>query len=114
LQNLIRDDRIQVIAVVNPSKLQSGIMGNLRVEADKKRLENVGMELSKLDELWYIDQVVGTVDFNAEYYISSQSEFGRMMDKINKIDGIISVESSLLVRYIKYAGAPVFPEKSLR
>ena len=112
LQNLIQDERIQVIAVVNPFKLKSGIMGNLRVQANKKQLESVGNELSHLDELWYIAQLVGTADFDAEYYVSSQAEFGRLMDKLNKIEGIKTFETSLLLRYVKYAGTPAFPEKS--
>ena len=112
LQNLIQDERIQVIAVVNPFKLKSGIMGNLRVQANKKQLESVGNELSNLDELWYIAQLVGTADFDAEYYVSSQAEFGRLMDKLNKIEGIEAFETSLLVRYVKYASTPAFPEKS--
>jgi len=112
LQNLIQDERIQVIAVVNPFKLKSGIMGNLRVQADKKQLESVGNALSHLDELWYIAQLVGTADFDAEYYVSSQAEFGRLMDKLNKIEGIETFETSLLIRYVKYAGTPAFPDKS--
>ena len=111
MQTLIREERIQVLAVVNPYKLKSGILGNLRVRADKKQIEKVGNELSKLDELWYIAQLVGSADFDAEYYVSSQQEFGRLVDKINKIKGIISTETSLLVRFIKYAGAPAFPQK---
>ena len=111
LQALIREERIQILAVVNPYKLKSGILGNLRVKADKKQLEEVGNELGKLDELWYIAQLVGTADFDAEYYVSSQQEFGALVDKINAIEGIVSTETSLLVRFIKYAGAPAFPEK---
>jgi Lrp/AsnC family transcriptional regulator for asnA, asnC and gidA len=111
LQALIREKRIQILAVVNPYKLRSGILGNLRIKADKKLLEKVGNELSKLDELWYIAQLVGEADFDAEYYVSSQQEFGTLVDKINKIEGISSIETSLLVRFIKYAGAPAFPEK---
>ena len=111
LQALIREERIQILAVVNPYKLKSGILGNLRVKADKKQIEEVGNELGKLDELWYIAQLVGTADFDAEYYVSSQQEFGALVDKINAIEGIVSTETSLLVRFIKYAGAPAFPEK---
>ncbi len=111
MQTMIREERIQVLAVVNPYKLKSGILGNLRVRADKKQIEKVGNELSKLDELWYIAQLVGSADFDAEYYVSSQQEFGALIDKINKIKGIISTETSLLVRFIKYAGAPAFPQK---
>jgi len=111
MQTLIREKRIQVLAVVNPFKLKSGILGNLRVKAEKKQLEKVGNELSKLEELWYIAQLVGSADFDAEYYVSSQQKFGALIDKINKIEGIITTETSLLVRFIKYAGAPAFPEK---
>ena len=74
-------------------------------------MEHVGKELYKLDELWYISQLVGKEDFDAEYYVSSQQKFGALIDKINKIEGIITTETSLLVRFIKYAGAPAFPEK---
>ncbi len=111
LQNLIQDERIQVIAIVNPFKLKSGIMGNLRIQARKKQLESVGKILSRLDEIWYIAQLVGSSDFDAEYYVDSQAEFGRLMDKINAIEGITNIETSLLVRYVKYAGAPAFPDK---
>ena len=111
LQALIREKRIQILAVVNPYKLKSGILGNLRIKADKKLLEKVGNDLSKLDELWYIAQLVGEADFDAEYYVSSQQKFGALVDKINKIEGINQIETSLLVRFIKYAGAPAFPEK---
>ena len=111
MQALIGEERIQVLAVVNPLKLKSGILGNLRVKADRQQLEKVGNELSKLDELWYIAQLVGTADFDAEYYVSAQHEFGALVDKISQIEGIISIETSLLVRFIKYAGAPAFPEK---
>ena len=111
MQALIGEERIQVLAVVNPLKLKSGILGNLRVKADRQQLEKVGNELSKLDELWYIAQLVGTADFDAEFYVSAQHEFGALVDKINQIEGIISTETSLLVRFIKYAGAPAFPEK---
>lgn len=111
LQTMIREERIQILAVVNPYKLKSGILGNLRVKADKNQIDKVGNELSKLDELWYIAQLVGTADFDTEYYVSSQQKFGALVDKINKIEGIIAIETSLLVRFIKYAGAPAFPEK---
>jgi Lrp/AsnC family transcriptional regulator for asnA, asnC and gidA len=109
LQTLIKEERIQILAVVNPFKLKSGIVGNLRIKTEHKKLGHVGKELQKLDELWYIAQLVGEADFDAEYFVSSQSEFGSLIDKINEIDGIIGIETSLIVRYIKYAGALVFP-----
>ena len=109
LQTLIKEECLQVVAVVNPFKLKSGMVGNLRIKTENQKLVSVGKELQKLDELWYIAQLVGTVDFDAEYYVSSQTEFGSLIDKINNIDGIVTMETSLIVRYIKYAGALAFP-----
>jgi Lrp/AsnC family transcriptional regulator for asnA, asnC and gidA len=109
LQNLIKEERLKIVAVINPFKLKSGMVGNLRIKAQKKMTQHVGAELQKLDELWYVAQLVGQADFDAEYYVDSQSKFGSLIDKINEIDGITSIETSLIVRYIKYAEAVTFP-----
>ena len=110
LQTLIKEEHIQILAIVNPIKLKSGIVGNIRIKAENKKLEHVGKELYKLDELWYIAQLVGEEDFDAEYYVSSQSDFGSSIDRINRIDGIINIETSLIVRYVKYSGGMTFPK----
>ncbi len=109
MQNLIREERLKIVAVINPFKLKSGMVGNLRIKAEKNKTQHVGAELQKLEELWYIAQLVGQADFDAEYYVGSQSKFGGLIDKINKINGITSIETSLIVRYIKYAEALAFP-----
>jgi Lrp/AsnC family transcriptional regulator for asnA, asnC and gidA len=109
LQTLIKEEHIQVLAVVNPIRLKTGIAGNIRIQVEKSKIEYVARELSKLDALWYISQLMGKEDFDAEYYVSSQSELGGLMDSINRIDGIVDVHASLIVRYIKYAGGLTFP-----
>lgn len=107
LQNLIKNERIQVVALVNPLKLKTGIVGNLRISAAKDKLNQVADKLRALEELWYIAQQVGDGDFDVEYYVNSQRDFGHLMDKINGIDGILNARASLIVRYIRYAGSPM-------
>jgi Lrp/AsnC family transcriptional regulator for asnA, asnC and gidA len=109
LQTLIKEEHIQILAIANPIKLKSGIVGNIRIKAENKKLEHVGKELFKIEELWYVSQLVGKDDFDAEYYVSSQGEFGRLIDRIKKIDGIVNLETSLIVRYVKYSGGLTFP-----
>jgi Lrp/AsnC family transcriptional regulator for asnA, asnC and gidA len=109
LQTLIKEEHIQVRAIVNPFKLKSGIAGNIRIRAEKNKIEHVGRELYKLDELWYISQLMGKEDFDAEYYVSSQNKLAVLMDKINNIAGILDVQTALIVRYIKYASVLTFP-----
>ncbi len=109
LQALIRDEHIQILAIVNPIKLKSGMVGNIRIKAQNKKLEHVGKALFEIDELWYISQMVGRDDFDAEYYVSSQGDFGRLIERIKNIDGIVNVKTALITRYVKYSGGLTFP-----
>ncbi len=109
LQTLIRDEHIQILAIVNPIKLKSGMVGNIRIMAENRKLEQVGKALFEIDELWYISQMVGRDDFDAEYYVSSQGDFGRLIERIKNIDGIVNVETALITRYVKYSGGLTFP-----
>jgi hypothetical protein len=94
---------------VNPIKLKSGMVGNIRIKAENKKLDQVGKALFNIDELWYISQLVGKEDFDAEYYVSSQGDFGRLIERIKNIDGILGIETSLITRYVKYSGGLTFP-----
>jgi Lrp/AsnC family transcriptional regulator for asnA, asnC and gidA len=109
LQTLIREEHIQILAIVNPIKLKSGMVGNIRIKAENKKLDQVGKALFNIDELWYISQLVGKEDFDAEYYVSSQGDFGRLIERIKNIDGILGIETSLIARYVKYSGGLTFP-----
>ena len=109
LQSLIREEHIQILAIVNPIKLKSGMVGNIRIKAENQKLDQVGTALFNIDELWYISQLVGKDDFDAEYYVSSQGDFGRLIERIKNIDGIIDIETSLITRYVKYSGGLTFP-----
>lgn len=101
LQKLLKEEQMQVVAIVNPLKSRSGILGNVKIKADNAKLEQVGEALEALEGLWYIAQLSGTVDFDLEFFVGSQKEFGKLISKINQIDGITKVETSLTVRFLK-------------
>ncbi len=101
LSKLITEQSIKIVAVVNPLKAKTGIIGNIRIKAVNKMISRVGQELQKLDEIFYLAQLAGMADFDAEYYVLSQKDFAKLIDKINDIEGITSVEPSVTVRYIK-------------
>ena len=101
LQKLLKDEIIQIVAVANPFKLKTGIIGNIRIKAENNKINQVADELSKVDELWYVAQLAGSASFDSEFYVRSQNKVGILIDKINAIDGISNIESSLIVRYIK-------------
>jgi Lrp/AsnC family transcriptional regulator for asnA, asnC and gidA len=100
-QRLTKEGSLQIVAVLNPFKLKTGNVGVMRIDVEISKLNHVGNELKKLDELWYVAQLASSPTFDAEYYVKSQNEIGQLLDTIYAIDGVTRVESSLIVRYIK-------------
>ncbi|MFH1951851.1 MAG: Lrp/AsnC family transcriptional regulator [Pseudomonadota bacterium] len=102
LNRLIKEEFIQIVAVSNPIKLGFQIVGNIRMHVDIKKTENVIRELSKLDSIWFIVQTTGGTDIYSEFIVKSLDELNSLaFDKINKIDGIIRTDTSLILKFIK-------------
>ena len=100
-QRLTKEGSLEIVAVLNPFKLKTGNVGVMRIDVEISKLKQVGNELKKLDELWYVAQLASSPTFDAEYYVKSQNDISQLLATIYAIDGIIRVESSLIVRYIK-------------
>jgi Lrp/AsnC family transcriptional regulator for asnA, asnC and gidA len=102
LKRLIEDGVIQIVAVSNPLKLGFGIVGVINIQADIKKIDKVIKELKKLKELWYIVLTTGSSDINVEFNLRSLDELHiLLLEKINKIDGIIRTDTSLIMQFIK-------------
>lgn len=102
LKRLIEDQVIQIVAVSNPLKLGFEIVGLINIQADIKKVDNVIKELKKLKELWYIVLTTGSSDINVEFNLKNLDELHvLLLEKINKIDGIIRTDTSLIMQFIK-------------
>jgi Lrp/AsnC family transcriptional regulator for asnA, asnC and gidA len=102
LKRLKEDEVIQIVAVSNPLKLGFGIVGVINIQADIKKIDKVINELKKLKELWYIVLTTGSSDINVEFNLRSLDELHiLLLEKINKIDGIIRTDTSLIMQFIK-------------
>ncbi|NQT59387.1 MAG: Lrp/AsnC ligand binding domain-containing protein, partial [Bacteroidetes bacterium] len=86
----------------NPFKLGFGIAGNIKITVHLKKVKHVINELKKLNELWYIAQMTGASDLDAEFMVKSFEDLRVLLfDKVNQIDGIIRTETAFLLDYIK-------------
>jgi Lrp/AsnC family transcriptional regulator for asnA, asnC and gidA len=102
LKRLIEDEYIQIVAVSNPFKLGFEITGDLYIHVDMKKLGSVITELKKIKELWYIVMTTGEQNINAEFVVTTLEELNDLVyNKISKIDGILRVETSIIMKYIK-------------
>ncbi len=102
LNRLIKEEIIQVVAVSNPIKLGFQIVGNMRMHVDLKKIDNVIRELKKLKAIWFIAQTTGGTDIYTEFVLKSLDELNVLIfEKINKVDGIIRTETSLIINFVK-------------
>jgi Lrp/AsnC family transcriptional regulator, regulator for asnA, asnC and gidA len=102
LKRLIDEEYIQIVAVSNPLKLGFEMTGDLYIHVEMKKIDHVIRELKKFKELWYIVMTTGDANINAEFVVKTRDELNELVyDKISKIDGIIRIETSIIMKYVK-------------
>ncbi|MFC1819726.1 Lrp/AsnC family transcriptional regulator [Thermodesulfobacteriota bacterium] len=102
LRRLIDEEYIQIVAVSNPLKLGFEVAGDLYIHVEMKKIDRVIDELKKIKELWYIVITTGDTNINAEFIVKTWEDLNDLIfNKISKIDGIIRVESSVIMTFAK-------------
>lgn len=102
LKRLIDDKIIKIGAVSNPFDLGFQVAGNFKINIDIKKKDNVMKELVAIKELWYVVLTTGGTDVDADFILPSLKDLEYLIfEKINKIDGILKVQTSLIMDYGK-------------
>ncbi len=102
LKRLINDETIKVVAVSNPIRLGFEIIGNIKLSIDLKKKDAILHSLKEMDALNYVALTTGGNDIDIEFIAGSLSEFKTLIfENISQIDGVHSVETSLIVEIIK-------------
>lgn len=102
LSRLIQGEYIQIVAVTNPLKVGFEITGSIRINVDIKKFEAVISKLRNLKACWFIVLTTGNSDIYLEFVVNSIGELNELIfEKINKIDGVIRTETSLILKFIK-------------
>ena len=102
LKRLIEEEYIQIVAVSNPYKLGFGLTGDIYIKADPGKVDSIIKELKKIRELWFVVTTTGAANINAEFIVRSRKELNDLIhSKIGAIDGILSIETSLILEYHK-------------
>ncbi len=102
LKRLIDEGFIQIVAVSNPFKLGFELTGDLYIYVEMKKMDEVLKALKKLKELWYIILTSGDTNINAEFVVKNREQLNQLVyEKISKIDGVIRIEISIIMKYEK-------------
>ena len=102
IKRLIDEEYIQIVAVANPFRTGFEIAGDLYINVEMKKIDAVIAELGKMKELWYIVMTTGKTNINAEFIVTSLDELHDLVyNRMSNIDGIISVDTAIIMKYIK-------------
>ena len=102
LNRLIKEEYIQIVAVSNPMKLGFNIVGGIRIHVETHKMEHVIRELKKLKELWFLVHTTDGTSIDSEFIVKSLDELNHLLlEKINHIEGIIRLETSIFMKYIR-------------
>ncbi len=102
LKRLLDSNTIKIVAVANPIDLGFEIAGNLKIKIDLKKAGQVLDELKQVDALIWVALTTGGTDIDADFVARALAEFRQIVfEKISKIDGVQSTETSLMVDLVK-------------
>jgi Lrp/AsnC family transcriptional regulator for asnA, asnC and gidA len=102
LKRLISDEIIKVVAVSNPIRLGFEIIGNIKLSIDLKKKDTILEALKNIEALNYVALTTGGNDIDIDFIAGSLAEFKTLVfEKVSQIDGVNSVETSLIVELIK-------------
>jgi len=102
LRRILDSGIIRVAAVGNPIDLGFAVSGNLKIRIDLKKAKQVVDALTRIDELIWIALTTGGTDIDVDFAVRSMPELQELIfNKISKIEGVLSTETSLMVDLIK-------------
>ena len=114
VKRLIKEDYIRILAVSNPSKLGFAIQGNLKIRIEKNKKSSIVKKLSNLKEVVFMNLMTGSMDIDIDFLVKSLDELNDLLyNKIARIDGLITTETSVVLENIKedYAWGTAFDDE---
>lgn len=102
IKRLLENEIIKIVAVANPIDLGFEIAGNLKIKIDLKKADQVLENLKTIDSLIWVALTTGGTDIDVDFIARSFKEFKDLIfKKISGIDGVLSMETSLMVDLVK-------------
>jgi len=101
MQRLIKEEYIEIAAIIDPMKLGNGVEGNIRIHADIKQMQQVTEALKHIPELFYVARVSGKADFDTSFFVKSMQDARILIDRINAIDGVTDTDMVTVLEYVK-------------
>jgi len=88
-------------AIVSPELVGKGLTAFIMIKAEPQRLSEVLDALKKINDIYEIYDVTGIYYGIVKIRVGSREELAKIIDTIGLIDGIMSTETTVVLRSIK-------------
>lgn len=103
LKRLIDNKIVKIVAVSSPFDLGFQVAGNFKINIDIQKKDTIMKELVAIKELWYVVLTTGGTDVDADFIVPTFEDLHSLIfNKINKINGIQQIQTSLIMQYGKH------------
>lgn len=102
ITRLTENQVIQIVAVADPFKLGLDVAATIRIQADVKKVKQIGEELCRITDIWYIALASGQSTIEARVYTKNINQLHQLLEeKIWPIDGIEQTDTSVILSFLK-------------
>ena len=101
MQRLIKEEYIEIAAIIDHTKLGHGVEGSIRIQTDIKQMKQVTRALKRIPELFYVARVWGKADFDTNFSVKDMQSARKLIDRVNTIDGVTNTDMVTVLEYVK-------------
>ncbi|PLR77041.1 hypothetical protein CU633_12550 [Bacillus sp. V3-13] len=102
VQRLIENNLLKIVGVVNPFKTGNPTVTMFGIKVRLQKIDHVIKQLVEIPEVRFVAAATGVYDLYVEVITASNEDLHRVINsEMGKIDGIDSMDSSLLLAIYK-------------
>ena len=103
IHSLVKSERLKFSILVKASAVGLHLPVFLEIAVSPQNMESVGVTLSEYDEIFVVYQMTGKSALHVHAFLADTDHMARFLkDKIYPIEGVRSVNTSLLIKKYKY------------
>ncbi|HEX2174123.1 MAG TPA: Lrp/AsnC family transcriptional regulator [Dehalococcoidia bacterium] len=110
IDRLVQDEIVSFVTFVDPLKVGFAIYASIGIQVELDKSRDVAEQLAQLPEVTFVGYATGTYDLIIAAILRSNDDFlAFLLEKVARIKGIRSTDTSLVLKLVKRSfvwGAP--------
>lgn len=103
LDRMVNSGVAHVTLRINPAAIGFPVDALIMIKASGRNVREVGLQIAAMENIAYVGYLIGSYDIQAEAFLRDNDHlFQLVTDEISTIDGVVSVETWMVMRTEKF------------